>query len=249
MGANAQTSVPAFTAGQVLTAQQQTEINTGVPVFADLTARNAAFGGSGEKTLAEGQLAYLEDSNVVQYYDGSSWATVGPQTLSSGLNYITGAAFTSVTSVSLPNNTFTSTYRNYRVILHTTAAASDTAATMRLRASGTDDTANTYRWAALGLQDNGTATNVVSNGNATSWQIIQTNTDPQPSTISFDLIAPEVATTTLFHGTSSMSNNASGHILRIFAGRFVNTTQFDALSFLFAANTSGVYRVYGYADS
>jgi hypothetical protein len=49
MGVNQQTSVPAFTVGQVLTAQQQTEINTGVPVFADTTARDAAFGSSGRK--------------------------------------------------------------------------------------------------------------------------------------------------------------------------------------------------------
>jgi len=80
MGANQQTSVPAFTAGQVLTAQQQTEINTGVPVFAGTTERDAAFGGAGEKTLAEGQLCYLESTNVVQYYDGASWATLGPST-------------------------------------------------------------------------------------------------------------------------------------------------------------------------
>jgi hypothetical protein len=80
MGANAQTSVPAFTAGQVLTAQQQTEINTGVPVFADATARDAAFGGTGEKVLAEGQLAYLEDTNKVMYYDGSSWSNLGSMT-------------------------------------------------------------------------------------------------------------------------------------------------------------------------
>jgi hypothetical protein len=80
MGVNQQTSVPAFTAGQVLTAQQQTEINTGVPVFADTTARDAAFGGTGEKVLAEGQLCYLEDTNKVQYYDGSSWANLGSMT-------------------------------------------------------------------------------------------------------------------------------------------------------------------------
>lgn len=77
MGANAQTSVPVFTAGQVLTAQQQTEINTGVPVFANTTTRDAAFGGSGEKTLAQGQLCYLEATNKVQYYDGSAWANLG----------------------------------------------------------------------------------------------------------------------------------------------------------------------------
>lgn len=76
MGANAQTSVPAFTSGQVLTAAQMTQVNTGIPVFADSTARDAAFGGTGEKTLAEGQMAYLEDTNATQYYDGSSWAAV-----------------------------------------------------------------------------------------------------------------------------------------------------------------------------
>jgi hypothetical protein len=77
MGANAQTSVPAFTSGQVLTAAQVTGINTGIPVFASSTERDAAFGGTGEKTLAEGQMAYLEDTNATQYYDGSSWAAVG----------------------------------------------------------------------------------------------------------------------------------------------------------------------------
>ena len=73
MGANAQTSVPVFTAGQVLTAQQQTEINTGIPVFATTTTRDAAFGGTGEKTLAEGQFAYIEASDTTQYYNGTSW--------------------------------------------------------------------------------------------------------------------------------------------------------------------------------
>jgi hypothetical protein len=80
MGANAQTSVPAFTAGQVLTAAQVTQINTGIPVFADSTARDAAFGGTGEKTLAEGQLAYLESTNKVMVYDGSSWSNLGSVT-------------------------------------------------------------------------------------------------------------------------------------------------------------------------
>jgi hypothetical protein len=81
MGANAQTTVPTFTVGQVLTADQQNQsARTGVPVFADTTARDAAFGGAGEKTLAEGQLCYLEDTNKVQYYDGSSWANLGSMT-------------------------------------------------------------------------------------------------------------------------------------------------------------------------
>jgi hypothetical protein len=76
MGANAQTSVPVFTAGQVLTAAQVTQINTGTPVFSSATTRDAAFGGAGEKTLAEGQTAFLEDLDRVQVYVGTSWQSI-----------------------------------------------------------------------------------------------------------------------------------------------------------------------------
>ena len=78
MGANAQTAVPAFTAGQVLTAAQMTQINTGVPVFATTVTRDAAFGGSGEKTLAQGQLCYIEADGKVYVYTGSAWASISP---------------------------------------------------------------------------------------------------------------------------------------------------------------------------
>jgi hypothetical protein len=81
MGANAQTTVPTFTASQVLSADQMNQsARTGVPVFADTTARDAAFGGSGEKTLAEGQLCYLESTDKVQFYNGTSWANIGSVT-------------------------------------------------------------------------------------------------------------------------------------------------------------------------
>lgn len=80
MGANAQTSVPAFTAGQVLTAAQMTQVNTGVPVFATTTTRDAAFGGSGEKTLAQGQLAYIEADGKVYVYTGSTWTSISSMT-------------------------------------------------------------------------------------------------------------------------------------------------------------------------
>ena len=78
MGANAQTTVQKFLSGAVLTAEQQNfSAATGVPVFATTVTRDAAFGGA-NKVLAEGQLAYIEATDVVQYYDGAAWATVGP---------------------------------------------------------------------------------------------------------------------------------------------------------------------------
>lgn len=78
MGANAQTSVPVFTAGQVLTAAQVTQINTGIPVFATTVTRDAAFGGTGEKTLAQGQYAYIEATSSLQVYSGSAWIAATP---------------------------------------------------------------------------------------------------------------------------------------------------------------------------
>ena len=81
--ANEQTSVPLYAASEVLTAANMNiSAGTGVPVFATTVTRDAAFGGANEKVLAEGQLCYLSSTNVVQYYDGAAWATVGPATSS-----------------------------------------------------------------------------------------------------------------------------------------------------------------------
>jgi len=99
MGANAQTAVPVFTAGQVLTAAQQTEINTGIPVFATTVTRDAAFGGAGEKTLAEGQFAYIEATNATQFYDGAAWQAFGGKILQ-----VVGA--TSSTNVSTSSTSY-----------------------------------------------------------------------------------------------------------------------------------------------
>jgi len=117
MGANAQTTVPTFVASQVLTADQMNQsARTGVPVFADSSARDAGFGGSGEKVLAEGQLCYLEDSDIVQYYDGSSWATVGPAS-AGALVLISATTIGSAVSSVTVTNAFSATYNNYYITI------------------------------------------------------------------------------------------------------------------------------------
>jgi len=105
MGANAQTSVPAFTAGQVLTAQQQTEINTGVPVFATTADRDAAFGGTGEKTLAEGQACYIEAApQRLEVYNGTAWVDFD----------LAGTSFTpTFTNLTVGNGTLAAKYHRF----------------------------------------------------------------------------------------------------------------------------------------
>ena len=80
MGANAVTTVPVYVAGEVLTAADMNITNSGIPVFATTVTRDAAFGGAGEKTLAQGQFCYLESTGKLQVYTGSAWSNVGSST-------------------------------------------------------------------------------------------------------------------------------------------------------------------------
>ena len=117
--ANTQTTVPTFIPGQVLEASQLVNsAATGVPVFATTVTRDAGFGGAGEKALAEGQLCYLESTNVVQYYDGAAWATLAPApAAASGLTFIAAGQITAQTSFTI-SNCFSATYNNYKFILY-----------------------------------------------------------------------------------------------------------------------------------
>lgn len=163
MGANAQTSVPAFTAGQVLTAAQMTQVNTGIPVFASSTQRDAAFGGSGEKTLAEGQTAYLEDTNETQYYDGASWLPLGAIAgIGSNVVYASTDTSTSTSSTSYVDTalsaTITPTSATSKILLMTSnqylkGPNSITRVSLSLfrgnAATGTDLSTETYGFAQV----------------------------------------------------------------------------------------------------
>jgi hypothetical protein len=113
MGVNAQTAVPAFTAGQVLTAAQMTEVNTGIPVFATTVTRDAAFGGAAEKVLAQGQYAYIEATSTLQVYTGAAWTSA----ISSGLNLITAQTIGSAVGSVAVSNVFSATYDAYKIVV------------------------------------------------------------------------------------------------------------------------------------
>jgi hypothetical protein len=121
--ANEQTSVPLYAALEVLTAANMNiSAGTGVPVFATTVTRDAAFGGANEKTLAEGQLCYLSASNIVQYYDGAAWATVGPST-AGGLVLVSTTTIGSAVSDVVLTNIFSATYDNYIIRISGGAAS------------------------------------------------------------------------------------------------------------------------------
>lgn len=249
MGANAVTTVPVYVAGEVLTAADLNITNSGIPVFASTVTRDAAFGGAGEKTLAEGQFAYIEATNTTQYYDGAAWQSVGT---TPGLVYLTGATFTTVTSVSLPTDTFSATYRNYKLFLQLSALTADADFTMRFRADGTDETSSDYRTSGIGISSVAATANVVGNAQS-SFNMGQSDTSLLWYSLDFDILTPQIATYSSVVG-ELINNGKAGDTGLLGVNMVANinkTTQYDSLTFIssVASSMTGTYRVYGYSES
>jgi hypothetical protein len=249
MGANATTSVPVYASGEVLTAANLNITNSGIPVFATTVTRDAAFGGTGEKTLAEGQFAYIEATNTTQYYDGAAWQSVGT---TPGLTYLTGATFTTATSVSLPTNTFSATYLNYKLFFQLTALTADSDFTMRFRASGTDDTTAQYNTAFTG---NSTALGAAQFVGAALTSIKLGESDGPLGNnyyLTLDIMQPKAtAITNISGGVGFVSKPDSYRAFFAGGGNFNLTTSFDSLTIISstASSMTGNYRVYGYSES
>lgn len=244
MGANAQTSVPTFTAGEVLTAANMNiSARTGVPVFSNTTTRDAGFGGTGEKTLAEGQLCYLEDSNVVQYYDGAAWATVGPTTVSSGLTVVKAkTAFTSASSFTA-DNVFTSTYDNYRMVVYWSTGGT-TDATLQLRVGGSAAATNYNRQRIFAQSTSVTGSRASSQ---TSLNLMAAYASV--SGLIVEIQAPALASATNFF---SMATNGDNGLLTSpnyehIMGNHSTATAYDGLALSFGTST-GWYIIYGYSN-
>ena len=259
MGANAQTSVPLFVANSVLTAAQQNiSAATGIPVFATTVTRDAAFGGS-NKVLAEGQLCYLESTDVVQYYTGAAWATVGPSS-SSGLVSVaptsvgkTGASSTATASTNgqvtfalcetlTLNGVFTSAYSNYR-ILFAGLASGNPSLQARLSVGGTASSAATYQ--RQQLISSSTTVSALRDSNQTFWIVANNINTTEGDNMSMDIFNPQVVKNTSF--TSLSHSTTAGAYWQSVAGYFSATTSFDGIQLFPTSGTmSGIVTVYGY---
>jgi hypothetical protein len=235
MGVNAQTSVPAFTAGQVLTAAEMTEVNTGIPVFATTVTRDAAFDGTGEKVLAEGQYAYIEATNTTQFYDGAAWQTVG-----GGLTLVKSQTLgTAVTSVSV-TDAFSSTYTNYRIVVSSIdASLADQMIIFTLTGSSASYYSAT-RFFAVG----GGSSEINRSNQASAYLFAQD--DENNTNGSFDIFQPNLAEYTTWAGSAFTTGN-----ITIFGGKHLVATAYTGftLTNISGTWTGGTIRVYGYQNS
>ena len=242
MGANAQTSVPTFTAGDVLTAANMNiSARTGVPVFASTVTRDAAFGGTGEKTLAEGQMCYVEGTGF-QTYNGTSWVTWGTAPSTGALTLISSTTIgTGVSSVAV-SSVFSSTYDNYKIIISGGTASALANMTLQLGSTTTGyyGNRNYVSWAGVN--------SVNGSANAANFFIVGgVNTDLLSASI--DLLGPNLAKKTVFTGShwDATTTGGGGSVV----GYLNDSTHYTGFTIAASGTTftGGTIRVYGYANS
>jgi len=174
-----------------------------------------------------------------------SWAT--PAGGGSGLTFITGSTFSAVSSVSLPNSTFSSTYLNYKIYFNITSAASPITETrIRLRASGSDNTTNNYYSGGYELNSGGGGGGSSTDAQSyVLWGNISVGT-AQNTQMEITMYSPQTESTTTFNVNGSKGTNT----WKAMTGFYLPTTAFDAMTFYADAGTiSGSYRVFGIANS
>ena len=164
-------------------------------------------------------------------------------TKKAGMVLLNTTSFSGVASVSLPAATFSSTYRNYRIVL----SADTTVATqmqIRLRVGGADNTTSNYYSGAVNVamvggavtgDPGGAAGNIMSRaGYSNSAGVLN---------MFYDIYNPFETKATGISATQAR-NDA---VLTIVGGYFQATTSFDSLTFIPASgNITGEVSVYGY---
>ena len=240
MGINATTSVPVYTSGDVLTAANLNITNSGIPVFATTVTRDAAFGGTGEKTLAEGQYAYIEASNATQYYDGSTWQTLAS---TPGMVLVSTGSTSAAVALSL-DNVFTSTYRNYKLFIDGVTSADDIDVPLKFRAGGATNSNSNYTRQSISGGASGVSRTLTSNGTSFTSVVAGGTTR---IVLEATFYAPQAAVNTGFlSSANSLSTNSYAYIT---GGTFTAATQFDGFIMTPSSGTITVtYRLYGLAD-
>jgi hypothetical protein len=219
----------------VLTTAQQNQINTGVPVAAGTAERDGLFGGSGEKTLAEGQLVYVESLDVVQFYNGSVWSTLGP----TGLVLISSTTIGTTVSTVTVSNAFSATYDNYLITITGGVASTTNYGDLQLGSTTTG-----YYMSTNYMTFNANTVSGISRGNQAKFIGCFVATTATIDGAIF-LHSPFLAKNTVMHAHYAQATAAGEN--GTFRGYLDDTTSYTAFTLTASTGTwtGGQIRVYG----
>jgi hypothetical protein len=237
------TSVTNFSDGNVLTATALNAVNCGIHVYADAAARDAAYGGTGERTLVEGEYAYLLDTDQTLVYSGSSWVTVG---VTPGLVCVKAETAFSAVSNFTADGVFTSSYTNYKIIV-SVAQTADVFVTAVFRASGSDATSN-YAF-QRSLIDN-TNLNAARSTSQSSIGIIYPNGGSGVCSANIEIYGPQKTANTNYTAYNNIDYTGTNTPTHTVSGTHYSASAYDGIKFAVASGTmTGTYTIYAYSKT
>jgi hypothetical protein len=173
-----------------------------------------------------------------------TWAA--PAAAVSGLTLITSSTFTSVSSVSLPDNTFSSTYDNYYLNVNFTSGSASGDSFVRFRTSGTDNSGASYFVTGQKISLTPTQTLI---GNSSQTSIASPYIEASSGTetnFSWTIFNPNLSAVTML----LMNSTTRSFTTDIRSAGFNGTTVFDSMTLFPVSGTfSGTYRIYGIQKS
>ena len=224
-----------FSAGDTLIIQN---IGAGVTT---VTAGTATVSSAGPLTIAQygsGTL-YFTSAGV------SLWFPSAGPTASSGLTYITGGTFTTVSQGTV-TGCFTSTYENYRIMLNCTLWEGDSY--LLFGTGGTISSATNTDWSVIN-----TSTGSVSGLQAANQSKALVCRNYSVGTLTIDIIGPNLADYTKYNGIYGGSNVGTSAINGSNGCLVKNSTQFTDFTIRGdahpSASQSWTYKIYGYSNS
>lgn len=146
-----------------------------------------------------------------------------------GLVLLNTTSFSAVSSVSLPNSTFTSTFDDYKIILEITTSSATGYMWSRLRASGSDNSTANYSCSMFVIaHGSSSASNDNGGTGQTSFNKFGYLYSGTALYGDITLFNPNKA---LFTGYSGLFNTGNSGENWLLGGRFNGTTSFDSISF------------------
>jgi hypothetical protein len=195
---------------------------------------------SASVNLSETELGYLDGVTS----DLQTQINAKAADSSVGLIKIVDQSFTSASAVSV-NNCFSSTYKNYKIILNFSAQSDSHEIRLRLRASGSDSTATSYSYKVMASSSAEDAVwSSQARGRTQNIAIIYTNASRIRSGY-IEIQNPQQSLKTFleYHFSNDLGDVGLG------SSAFDATTSFDGFSIIASAgNFTGTLIIYGYRN-
>jgi hypothetical protein len=235
---------------EAFTRLDASDVNTYLMDQSVMSFAGTAARGSAIATPVEGMYSHLNDTDSLQFYNGSAWTPAALAT-GAGLIHLKTDTFTNVSSVSVGSDAdpvFSSTYDNYKIIFQSSSSTStDRQWTMRMRSNTTDESGSVYSFANFQITASATAQN--SGGANVSSGLLLGNANIAANTYSvvIELRNPFVAEITQANGSGAGgSGSFFNHTSSMFSVN--NTTSYNGFTVLNQSGNfvDGTVSIYGY---